>query len=401
MNSEITLSLTRPLLFFAVTICLVFGTPAGADEPQYLPGELPITLGRELVGSDRVPTLLEIEEAVAKPEVGALMLFRLHQDSNNHYAPAWSRDGQSLAYLQADIDQRTCKVLVLRKLHGISPETIYGDSGTYEHMPAWGPGRRLVFASNHGDDREENIHLWQPDSDPEVLTSGGGAKALPQLQQGGAGAQMLYRRTDHFELLNWSWRRAGQQRERNLGLADEMRLSPDGAKLAVIRSSGSLGQGQELAVRQLNSQSDTRLPVPEGHLLRNVVWSPDGRWLAFWARPLNGFEWGMWTCGESGNPRPSELQGGVRVQEDFRHVSPAWSSDSRRLWFTLSRGEQSYYPLQWIHPDGTGQGQVDYSKELTTALDVAVCPAPSSAALSFVAVSRRSLEVYVMLLNHL
>jgi hypothetical protein len=392
------------LVLVAVVLAAVnvsHDAPVIAAEPQYLPGELPVTLGRELVGVDRIPTLLEIEHAVNQPDVASLLVFRLLQGSDNHYAPAWSGNGQSLVCLRADLDQRTSKLSVFRQLHDLQPETIYDDSLTYEHMPAWGPGTRLAFASNRGDDREEHIHLWQTNSPARALTTGPGLKTLPQLQHANDGARLLFRRTDQFELLTWPWQEPDRQLSRELGPADEMRLSPDGQRLAVIRTPGRLGSGQELAVRQLSTQRDSRLAVPAGYLFRNAVWSPDGRWLAFWARPQASFDWELWTAAESGSSPPAQLRAGVRVQEDFRHVTPAWSPDSMRIWFILSRGEQSYYPLQWVSPDGLQQGLVNYSKGLTTALDVAACPDPAAPSLSFVAVSRRSLEVYVMLLNHL
>ena len=375
---------------------------AQADEPKRLPGELPLDFGRELIGATRLPTLSEIEQAVREPDMRPLLLFRLHGDQRNHYAPAWSQDGRALACLRADIDDRTCKVLVFPELHRREPLTIYEDSVTFEHMLGWTTTghRQLAFSSNRGDDQQENIHLWELNGQPRVLTSGGGTKVLPQLSPAGNQGRVLFRRIDQFELLTFAWDRKGSTASQELGPADEMRLSPTGDVLAVVRSAASQERGKELSVRTLSTQREVRLIPASGRLLRNPTWSPDGRWLAFWSRPLDAREWELWTVGQNGEPAAARQVVGARVQEDFRHVGPAWSPDSKRLWFTLSRGEQSYYPLSWVTPDGARRGQVEYEKSLTTAFDLATCPQTDSAALSFVAVAQRPLDVYVMLLNH-
>lgn len=371
------------------------------DPPALLPGELPITLGRPLVGASRLPTLLEIEQSVRQAEVRPLVLFRLHGERHNHYAPAWSADGRSLVCLRADIDERTCKVLVYPTLNQELPVALYDDSLTYEHMPAWSSGSRsmLAFSSNRGPDREENIHIWEPGSEPRAVTSGPGSKVLPQLQTDSGVPQLLFRRVSEFELI--SIPASGQAAApRSLGTADEARLSPKGDSVAVISAGEAASRGQALSVRNVTTQRSLRLMSEPGRLLRNPVWSPDGRWIAFWSRGTGSLEWELWSAGADGQSGPRRLRTGVRVQEDFRHVGPAWSPDSQRIWFTLSRGDQSYYPLHWSSPDGSAQSQLDYDRSLATALDLTCCPHPDAAALAFVAVAERSLDVYVMLLNH-
>jgi len=371
------------------------------NPPALLPGEQPITLGRPLVGASRLPTLQEIEQSVRQAEVRPLVLFRLHGDRHNHYAPAWSADGRSLVCLRADIDERTCKVLIYPALSQEQPAALYDESLTYEHMPAWSSGSRslLAFSSNRGDDREENIHVWEPGAEPRAVTNGPGSKVLPQLLTDSGVPQLLFRRVNEFELL--TIQAAGPAASpRSLGSADEMRLSPNGDSVAVISAVDVQSRGQMLSVRNLTTQRNLRLISEPGRLLRNPVWSPDGRWIALWSRGTDSLEWELWSAGADGQSAPRKLRDGVRVQEDFRHVGPAWSPDARRIWFTLSRGDQSYYPLHWTSPDGSAQAHLDYDRSLTTTLDLTCCPHPEAAALSFVAVAERSLDVYVMLLNH-
>lgn len=381
---------------------LVIPSPLIAQDTELLPGELPITLGRELIGATRLPTLREIERAVRDPDVRPVALFRLHGDRHNHYAPAWSEDGRSLVALRAEIDARTCKIILFPELHQTEPLTLYDNTASYEHMPSWNTGQatRLAFSSNRGDDQQEQIHLWVPSVAPFPVTTGSGSKVLPQLRITGGQSQILFRRVGQFELLPLVANRSGTPRGQGLGEADEMRLSPNAEKLAVIRSTSGEGSSQELLVRERTTSREIRLVTESGRLLRSPRWSPDGRWLAFWSRSKEGRDWELWTVNVA-QDQPAERRAvGVRVQEDFRHVGPAWSSDSQWVWFTAAQGEQSHYPLQWLSPDGSRRGQVEYARSLTTAIDVSSCPSSPTPALSFSAVERRSLELFVMLLNH-
>lgn len=386
----------------AAGFCLGIGLPVLGQDPMRVPGELPLEFGRDLVGASRLPTISEIEQAVRDPMIRPVVLFRLHADQNNHYAPAWSSDGRALTCLRADLDNQTCKVLVLPQLHQKTPITIYEDSVTFEHMPCWSTSgqRQLAFSSNRGDDRQENIHLWNVNGQTRTLTSGTGTKVLPQLTTLARQRHLLFRRVDQFELVTFDDDADDTGTTKELGAADEMRIAPSGDVVAVIRSAATQDRGKELLLRTLSTQREVRLIPASGRLLRNPTWSPDGRWLALWSRPLDGRDWELWTVGGTGEPAASRIAVGVRVQEDFRHVGPAWSADSKRIWFTLSRGEQSYYPLNWVTPDGMGHGQVEYDRSLTTALDLTASPNTESTALSFVAVAQRPLDVYVMLLNH-
>ena len=171
-----------------------------------LPGELPLELGRELVGSARLPRLLELEAAVRKDEVTPVALFRLWGDEHNQLAPACCpADGQAFACLRAHVEEKTCKVLVFSSLRDADPQAIYEDTLSYEHMPAWASAGhdQLVFASNRSPDHLENIHLWQRGREARVLTSGLGVKVFPQFDLRVPG-RLLFRRIDMFELLTLS-----------------------------------------------------------------------------------------------------------------------------------------------------------------------------------------------------
>ena len=375
---------------------------AQAQDADLLPGELRITLGRELIGATRLPTLREIEKAVREPDVQPVAVFRLHGDRHNHYAPAWSEDGRSLVALRADIDARTCKIVLFADLHQPEPLTLYDDTASYEHMPSWNAGlaSRLAFSSNRAGDQQEQIHLWEPSAVPLAVTTGPGSKVFPQLRMTGGQSHVLFRRVDQFELLPLTADRTGTPRGQGLGEADEMRFAPNGEKIAVIRSTSGEGSSQELLLRERMTPREVRLVAEPGRLLRSPRWSPDGRWLAFWSRAKEGRDWELWTVNVAQDQPAGRRATGVRVQEDFRHVGPAWSMDSQRVWFTAAQAEQSHYPLQWLSPDGSRRGQVEYARSLTTAIDVSSCPSSPSPALSFSAVERRSLELFVMLLNH-
>lgn len=381
-------------------LLLAWGAGGAAQEAELLPGELPLELGRELLDRARAPRVREIMAAVQDPAHRPLVLVRLFGDDNNHYAPAFSGDGTALAFLRSDLDAHTCKLLTMAALHQRVPDVLYSDFLSYEHMPCWNltPRRLLVFASNNEEDREENLHLTDLHGPPRRVTTGAGIKVLPSLIVRGGQAQLLYRGGNEVLHLRFPADGGGTPESKSWEQAEEARLAPSGRDAAVVRAAPD--GGQRLYLRDLQTNDELLLHAPENQLIRNPVWSPDGRRLAYFARPRAERRWQLWQVGRGGEPAPQRLAEGVRVQEDFRHVTPAWSPAGDKVWFFADAGEQGYYPVQWVAVADGKRGQVDYPKQFTTAMDLAANPDAHRPMLAFVAVRQHALDVFVMVLNH-
>ncbi|MEO2034926.1 MAG: hypothetical protein ABGZ35_22835 [Planctomycetaceae bacterium] len=399
-------SFQRPLRFVAnlfITVCTVCAC-AGSAPGQMLPGELPVSLGRELTGTEQAPSLTEIIQASRRPGPAVVAVIRLHHDTNNHYAPAWSPRGDKLLFLRSNLELQNSKIVCLPSLRSTQPVTIYEDTFTYEHMPRWSYGKdsRVLFATTNTDSGEEAIHVASVPGETVSLTNPAQSTVFPSMWQGDDSARFVCRQNK--SLITASGRMislplAGDDLE-SLGDGEEAVLSPDGRFLAVVRQS-DVSVGHILVRRQTATGSEVTIWSPSGRFMRNPVWSPDGQRLAFYSRDLTGSNWEIWALSVDDPTSLFRVAEGVRVQEDFRHVGPTWSGDSARLWhFTGKEGIAGVsHPLNWTLFTEKLTGQLEYPTSLTIATDVRASPSSDSPALAFVAVQDRALDVFVVLLN--
>lgn len=146
--------------------------------------------------------------------------------------------------------------------------------------------------------------------------------------------------------------------------------SPDGTRLAWMVNGGLGEQGEFLmaiALFDLNNGTARLLhpyePMGRGGWPLPPVWSPDGRWLAFTAGPVNLDEAGVWVISAEENQNESHY---------FGHGgTPVWSPDSRWLAFThfpdngpsellaVETGVWSTMPIT-MPPDGSGYYLTDW-----------------------------------------
>ncbi|MCA9067398.1 MAG: PD40 domain-containing protein, partial [Planctomycetaceae bacterium] len=398
------------VLALVVGLSFVFGGSHRllAQEPELMVGELPVSLGRTIVGSQRLPTIQEVIASTRKTTVEPLALVEFYADDSSHHAPKWSGDGKSLVCLRADLTRRSCKVLLFQSLNQATPDILYGDSASYDHMALWnhGGGKNVVFSSNNQPDKNENIHLLSlsPTSEdllPRRLTDTTGVNTLPSLQIQGTEGTLTYRHDEELRLFKFNARQTDKPtQDLPLGEGKEVTVSPDGKQLAFVQSNpqSPLGEMVVLKDEATRLKPVTVFSEPEC-LVRNPTWSPDGKKIAVFVRPRTQVNWQLWTVSTTGNPSPVQVANAVRVQEDFPHVTPAWSPDGQSLWYLNDRGSQGYYPLQSVTLDGK-QSHVDYDNSITTAMDLTVCPDPNRAAIAFTGVKQYAQNVYILVLNH-
>jgi Tol biopolymer transport system component len=384
-------------------LTLLAGRLAAQSAP--LAGELPLGMtasGRQLIWPERLPNLAEVVTAARDPQVQPLAMIRLLRDGNNHYAPTWSADGKHLALLRSDIQKRRGKLLHFDLGRGDDPRPIYGNFNSFEHMPRWsssGPSL-LFFSSNNEDSGNENLHIFDPLTGARGATTGPGTKVLPSVAISAGRPRVIYRREDELIEVELSPDGLKVVNSASLGIGEEASFSPDGASVAFVRPDDRGPGNFSVLLREGQTLKEAPLVRDADRLYRNLTWSPDGKQLAYFSRPRTQREWELWTLVIATRGPPRRIALPVRVQEDFRHVGPAWSPDGRRLWYFEESGQQGYRPLKWISPDGATTGWIDYPKHLTSAMDVAACPQLHVPAVAFVAVENLSFDPYIVLLNH-
>lgn len=377
---------------------------ADAQESDLLPGEFPVKTGRATPGGGRLPTIREVIAASRDPQPRVLTAFRLHGDTNNHYAPAWSRDGRRLTFLRNDLALRTCKVLLLTELRQRTAQPLYEADLSFDHMNRWAEGdaRYLAFASNNAADRSEGIHSADTFESPPGfarLVEGRGVATFPSLFVSGGRGHLVYRRDDELHSLRFSAADPSRIETVRLGRGYEAVLAPDGAYMAIVRG-GSDGGGQQLLLQDVSTAADRLLYDGQNRLVRNPTWSPDRTRVAFYTQVRGQRSWELWVASTKGDPAARKLAADVRVEESFLHVSPAWSPDSARLWFVSTQGENGYHPLLFIGVK-EGEGKADYPRLMTTATNVSVCPDPARPLIAFVAAGDPAIDLYLMLMSHL
>jgi hypothetical protein len=272
----------------------------------------------------------------------------------------------------------------------------------------------------------ENLHLASlvGQVQPKRVTSGPGVKSNPALWTEGNLGRLFFSAAGKLESLALDLDRLAEAKAGPpVGQGTEASWSPDGHSVVwTERSQVSATQSNfALKLRDVVNQTDTRLFALPGMMLRNPACSPDGRHIAFYARPLLQPSWRLYVipaprrlgfAERAGDPAGGELPAAtasntatlvaqdVRVEEHFQNVGPSWDPRGDRLWFFSRAEEQEYYPLRWTMLDGARRGEVGYPRKLTTGLDVAVNPNMNLRTIAFCAIENLSQDVIVLVLSH-
>jgi Tol biopolymer transport system component len=240
-----------------------------------------------------------------------------------HYLyPRVSPDGKTLAYVRYT-SHGVGELFTLQS--GGTPRQLTSDSKTIQGL-SWSPdGRSLLFSSNRGN----AFQLW-------TVASAGGTPVAVQTNSTSAtdavfnaGGDILF--VDSRE--NWNiWRRAvadasgtEQRLIASSGRNYDPRYSPDGQKIAFASDrSGTM----QLWIAKADGSDARQLTHLSGSWLGGIAWSPDGRQIAFDARPNQRSSIYIVTVGGE----PTVLENNV-----FEERMPAWSSDGRMLYFNSNR----------------------------------------------------------------
>jgi hypothetical protein len=394
------------LLLAAAVLALSLLSPRPAAA-QLLDGEFgDVDLGRELIEPGRFPTIRELRRAVARDEIGHVLMLRLYSSGDNHYLPVFSGDGLRLAFQRSDVQGTSSKLLVFPTLASAEPAMLSDEAEAYDYMFRWGVNAPESFAF---------VRIRPGEDRTQILFSESGVRPVEKVP--GRARSLypaLYRRTDGIwrlvyeeggRLVHEAWDAAGPVGDPiALDRATAARWAGDGYRLLVIRprSPGTAGGPGDVVVRNLRTEEDVVLPAGEATAVRSPTWSPDETRAAFYVREGGeGRPWQIRVAGVDGGAGGPTIGRDVVVNDNFDSQGPAWQPDGRRVWFfSREHQRQAYYPLVAGDAAGGGLTVVDYPNRCTTPNDLAINTANPVPEMAFVAHEGRPKDLFILFLNH-
>ena len=199
-------------------------------------------------------------------------------------------------------------------------------------------GSHVAFAwSKSGEWQLYELALGSGESRP--LTKNPGAKFSPQYSPDGSHLAYVVD-FDGGENFHLFIKELSSGRERDLtpdikfALQPNFHWSPDGREIAYLADGSGNFDAYVMNVRDGKS----RRAFANGHPCWDVLWSPDGRWLALEVE-MHGQDYGVFLASPSGSQMDEVTLGGKSL--NAKH--PAWSPDSKKLAF--SSDAQGFYEI--------------------------------------------------------
>ena len=272
-----------------------------------------------------VARLAQLRSAAHVPQ----LLRRLTYSGAGEFAPAWSPDGQRIAFVRNNaIHAMNADGSGVERLTGLDTDI----PGTRDDNPAWSPdGRRIVFVRDYG------IHIMNADGSGVERLTRSGEDDSPAWSPDGR--RIAFVREDAIHLMNADG--SGRRLIRSGGWNPAW--SPDGQRIAFSAWKEVIFQihvmdADGFVRRRLNGPGD------------NPAWSPDGRRIAFSADHPN--HWGNQEIYVRNADDGSNVE--RLTYSDGYDRGPAWSPDGRRIAFTSDRdGNAEIYVITLPLPGGT------------------------------------------------
>src|SRR5215204_4528440 len=298
--------------------------------------------GKSLAIADRASPQERFGIFLLSAEDGEKQRLTFPPESSGDTAPAFSPDGQTLAFIRSV--GFSSEDIYLTPTRGGEPRPLTTDGQRVFGLAWTADGRELVFSSNRGG----GISLWR------VAVSGGAPERVAGAGQN-AYSPAISRQGDRLAynvsfLDSDIWRVEGSAAGRRgapTRLISSTRqdhspqYSPDGKK--VVFASDRSGS-DELWVCEADGSNPTQLTFLNGGAVGSPRWSPDSRQLVFDARP-NGNADIYVLSAEGGKPRPI-------TSEPSHEVMASWSWDGRWVYFCSNRSDAFQI---WKTPADGGQ----------------------------------------------
>jgi Tol biopolymer transport system component len=276
----------------------------------------------------------------------------------DHTQPAWSPDGEAIAY-------RAQGSLWTVPSRGGREKQLIGDGYTYER-PAWsGDGLWIYFSAN----RDGNFAIWRIASSggaPRRITLGTGSERMPSLSRDGGrlAYSTLAENTDLVlhDMVSGRELVYGSDRMEHMPV-----FARDGGTVFFV-SDRRAGRDELWAVPVEGGQwgSPARPLTELAGSVSHPTCSPDGRWLAYYE--VAGNERDIWVVSVHGGAP-------IRFTDDpAADIHPEWAPDGRRIAFVSERGGGSHVWVQHVdngHRSGT-------ALQITRGQSVELAPAWSA-----------------------
>jgi tol-pal system beta propeller repeat protein TolB len=212
-------------------------------------------------------------------------------DDAQNWAPAWSPDGQKIAYY-SNKDSDTYHVYVMN-VDG-SDLTQLTDEAESGHGLAWSPdGQKIAFVSLR--DGNAEIYVMEADgTQPVRLTRNPARDVYPAWSPNGKQILFASLRDDPQNAQNWQLYvvnlDGSHLRRMTADLtisASYARWSPDGASIAYLEVHYDTSGGSTGGVNILSVMDQRKMQLPYPGTYDSPCWSPDGKYVAVTHRVFN------------------------------------------------------------------------------------------------------------------
>ena len=362
-----------------------------------------IDLGRSLVEPARFPTIRELRELVARPQMTTVLMLKLFGDDNNHHVPIWSSDGQRLAFQRTTRGSDASKLLVFSSLADAEPKLLSKTPDAYDLMFRWGLNNPASFVfSRINAARQSTEVYYSPDGQSLDLRTAAGHCLYPSLYERTDGIRWLAYERDG-QIVHQAWE-GMQKEEQPIARGTSPSWNRDGKWLLMAREIKQGLASYQVVVRSISVKApkEVVLPTPSGVFIRSPTWSPQERHIACYTRDAgDNTPWKILVCPITEGAIAKVVAHDVVVNPSFRSEGPTWEPSARRVWcFSHQQRRQEYFPLIAVDAESGQATTVDYPQKCTTPFDLAVNPVTEVPELAFVAHVGVAQDLFVLFLNH-